>query len=161
MPHARTILYALYFYLIASFNNRFWRPFLHGLLKLLSISWKQHPCILLRGSLRVEKNWIVTSTCTCIMDKNSCIEQKQIERREARLTSQKKKKKVFGYAFVYLCKKKKKICVCVGGGGDYTLPPRFRHLCQMIPMSTGRLDINIFPSSSTFSKQTSLMVIIN
>lgn len=155
MPHARTILYALYFYLIASFNNRFWRSFYMG---CLSISWKQHPCILLRGSLRVEKNWIVTSTCTCIMDKNNCIEQKQIERREARLTSQKKKKKVFGYAFVYLCKK---IWVCVwGGGGDYTLPPRFRHLCEMIPMSTGILDLKIFPSSSTFSKQTSLMVII-
>lgn len=116
MPHARTILYALYFYLIASFNNRFWRPVLHGLLKHKLKTASMHTSAWFVES---GKNWIVTSTCTCIMDKNNCIEQKQIERKGARLTSQKKKKKVFGYAFVYLCKKKS---VCVWGGATTPSP---------------------------------------
>lgn len=152
MPHARTILYALYFYLIASFDNRFWRPFLHGLLKHKLKTASMHTSAwFVESGKKLNRNIILW--IRIIVSNRSKL-------KGGRLDWQAKRKRKRSLGMLLYTFAKRYGCVC-GGGGDYTLPPRFRHLCEMIPMSTGSLDLKIFPSSSTFSKQTSLMVIIN
>lgn len=68
VPQACIILYGLYFYLIPSFNKR----------SFISISWKQthDPLWIFNKKL---KNWIVTSTCTCIMEWETRRRKSQLE----------------------------------------------------------------------------------